>query len=65
MCVKVQLDFLKLINLFCFWLHWVFVAVRELFLDAGSDGYYPAVVQALLIAEASFWSTISKVHGLL
>ena len=33
-----------------FWLHWVFVAVRELFLDAGSDGYYPAVVQALLIA---------------
>ena len=51
MCVKVQLDFLKLINVFCFWLHWVFVAVRELFLDAGSDGYYPESIY-LTISEA-------------
>ena len=56
--------FFFLINVFilliCFWLHWVFVAVRRLSLVAESGGLLSVVVRGLLIAVASLVAE----HGL-
>ena len=55
LCINVQLDFLKQMNLFlfCFWLHWVFVAVRKLFLVAGSGGCRHFSLWKLLVGARS------------
>ena len=44
---------INLFNLFDFWLHWVFVAGRELFSGCGERGLLFVVVRRLLIAVAS------------
>ena len=44
---------LKIINLFYFWLHWVFVAAGGLFSSCGERGLLFIVVHRLLIAVAS------------
>ena len=45
--------FFNLINVFLFWLHWVFIAARGLSLVVASRGYSLVEVHGLLIAVAS------------
>ena len=45
--------FFNLMNVFLFWLHWVFIAARGLSLVVASRGYSLVEVRGLLIAVAS------------
>ena len=45
--------FFLLLNIYLFWLCWVFIAARGLYLVAASGGYSLVVVCRLLIALAS------------
>ena len=45
--------FFNLINVFLFWLHWVFISARGLYRVVASRGYSLVEVHGLLIAVAS------------
>ena len=51
--VSYSFFFFNLMNVFLFWLHWVFIAARGLSLVVASRGYSLVEVRGLLIAVAS------------